>query len=209
MIEDNGYDITEEQADEPGEKGTENKKDKKDKKKMFITELLDWVRLLSIALVLTLLVRTFVFMPVIVDGGSMLPNLHDRELMFVTRFVRYIEPIDRGDVVILVPPALLQETGKYYVKRVIGLPGERIKIENGVVFINGGAIDEPYVAKEWSGSYPEVVIPADFYFVMGDNRNFSNDSRSASVGPIHKSKIEGRALAVMWPLSDIRSITTK
>jgi signal peptidase I len=203
MTEDKSHDITDEPTDEPDDKG------RKSKKKMFIAELLDWVRLLSIALVLTLLVRSFIFMPVLVDGSSMLPNLHDRELMFVTRFVRYIEPIDRGDVVILIPPALSEEMGKYYVKRVIALPGERLRIDDGVVFINGKAIDEPYVAQEWGGSYPEVIIPADFYFVMGDNRNFSQDSRSVAVGPIHKSRIEGRALAVMWPFSDIRSVTTK
>ena len=176
------------------------------KKKMIIREIFDWVRLLSIALVLTLLVRMFVFVPVLVDGASMFPNLHDKELMFVTRFVKYIEPIERGDVVILTPPTYRQEQGKYYVKRVIGLPGERFKIEEGVVYINGMALEEPYIDQVWHGSYPEIIVPAGTVFVMGDNRDFSHDSRASNVGPIALNKIEGRTVCVMWPFSGWRSL---
>ena len=158
-----------------------------------------------------------------VEGQSMDPTLEDGEFLLVNslvyskvdlqaiaRWVPFWNPGDpaerhvfhgpeRGDIVILHHPVAGQE--RDLVKRVIGLPGDRLRIRSGGVYINGRELIEPYVKEPWRGDLPEVTIPADMYFVMGDNRNNSLDSRV--FGPVSEELIVGKAMASWWPTSKI------
>ena len=103
----------------------------------------------------------------------------------------------RGDIIVFESPANAADD---LIKRVIGLPGERVEILNGRVYINGRLLEEPYITEPWGDSRPEIVIPARHYYVMGDNRNSSQDSRSGRIGLIPRERIVGKALLTYWPL---------
>ena len=130
----------------------------------------------------------------------MAPSLVDQERIFVNKFVYRFESIGRGDVVVFHYP---RDTSKSYIKRVIGVPGDRIRIEDGQVFVNDEALPEPYVRLEHEDfrSYPEFVVPAHSYFVLGDRRNLSNDSRD--FGPVDEDYIYGKAVFVYWPVDKL------
>ncbi|MBN1285662.1 MAG: signal peptidase I [Anaerolineae bacterium] len=130
-----------------------------------------------------------------VEGRSMEPNFHDGQRLFVSRLAYMFDAPGRGDVVVIRNPRLAG--GEDLIKRVIGLPGETVTIELGRVFINGAAIDEPYVAA-LPGYSGEFALGPDEYFVLGDNRGNSNDS--FDFGPIKRDIIVGRAWISYWPL---------
>lgn len=127
-----------------------------------------------------------------IDGSSMEPSLHHRERVIVDKVTYLFGPPQRGDVVVFTR----EGQPKDYIKRMIGLPGETIEINNGTVYIDGQPLDEPYVAPA-SLTHPTRKLGADEYFVMGDNRGNSQDSRS--FGPIRRQDIVGRAWIVYWP----------
>lgn len=178
------------------------------------SEWIDWIKALLIALLIAFFVRTFLFSPIIVDGPSMLPTLHDRDQMFVNKFIYRFKDIERFDIVVF--HATLE---KDYIKRVIGLPGEHVKVEDGVLFIDGKPIEEPFLdeIKDSSWDYSLVdfslehipgayeKIPEDHYLVLGDNRIDSTDSRS--IGLIHKDQIVGKTSLIYWPLKRIKWIS--
>jgi len=130
-----------------------------------------------------------------IDGASMEPNLHHDEYVIVDKVTYALSRPQRGDVVVFAR----EGQPKDYIKRVIGLPGETIEISNGVVYVDGRLLDEPYAARS-SRSYPALRLGADEYFVMGDNRGNSTDSRD--FGPIRPDDIVGRAWIVYWPPTD-------
>lgn len=130
-----------------------------------------------------------------IDGQSMEPNLHDGEYVIVDKVSYALGAPQRGDVIVF----YREGDPKDYIKRVIGLPGEIVEGTNGVVFVNGLPLDEPYVAPE-NQTFPSRQLGADEYFVMGDNRGNSQDSRS--FGPIHTGNIVGRAWIIYWPPTD-------
>src|SRR5438477_10697517 len=140
-----------------------------------------WLRDMIISLLLSALVIIFLYQPVKVEGTSMWPGLDDQERIFVNKFVYRLEPIQRGDIVVFRYP---RDISKSYIKRVIGLAGDHIRIEDGQVYVNGKALDEDYVPAAYADerSYPEMVVPANSYFVLGDHRSMSNDSRD--FGPV-------------------------
>ncbi len=175
-----------------------------EKKKRVKKEVLEWVRTFCFVLAIVILVRTLVFVPAMVSGSSMVPTLTDGECMFVTRFITYAAQPQRGDIVILTPPNKKLGFNQYYVKRIIGMPGETIVIHEGIVFINGEPLAEPYITSDWAGSMEAVTLAEDCYFVMGDNRGGSTDSRD--FGPLHKNLIAGKSVAVMLPFDRIRAI---
>jgi len=158
-------------------------------------EILDWVKAIGIAVILTLLIRTFVFVVVTVDGPSMQPTLQDEERLIVTRYDYYLHEPERGDIVIC------RFNNEYfpdrYVKRVIGLPGETIEVTDGITYINGVALVETYIQAPPIDDFPATLIPEDCYFVMGDNRNDSTDSRR--VGVIPKNLLIGHARTIVYP----------
>ena len=158
-----------------------------------------WVRDLLIAVVASVLIITFLYQPVRVEGTSMLPRLEDRDRLFINKFVYRISSIERDDVVVFHYP---RDPEKSYIKRVIALPGDRLRIDHGRVFVNGRPLREPYVPAEYrdSRSVAEMTIPPDCYYMMGDHRSVSSDSRD--FGPVERSLIYGKAVFVYWPTRD-------
>ena len=158
-----------------------------------------WVRDLLVATVASLLIITFLYQPVRVEGTSMLPRLEDSDRLFINKLVYHIESVQRGDVVVFHYP---RDPELRYIKRVIAIPGDRLRIDHGHVVLNGRLLDEPYVPEEYrdSHSMPEVVIPPGQYFMMGDHRSISSDSRE--FGPVRRSFIYGKAAFVYWPTRD-------
>ena len=177
---------------------------KKEKvKKPLWLDILEWVLTIVAALAIALCIRSFVFEPVRVDGSSMYPNLINNEHMAMEKVSLWFSPPKRGDIVICFYPGYKISC----VKRVIGLPGETVSIEGGKVNINGEVLDEAaYWQDQIYQDLSPVQIGKDQYFVMGDNRNESKDSRNVSVGPIPGYKIVGRVHAVIWPFRNIRGI---
>src|SRR5712691_10370937 len=141
-----------------------------------------WVRDLIISLAISAFIIIFLYQPVKVEGVSMMPSLEDQERIFVNKFVYRLEPIERGDVVVFRYP---HDPSKSYNKRVIGMAGDRIRIDGGQVYVNDQALDENYVPPAYtdSRSYPGMSVPAHCFFVLGDHRSMSNDSRD--FGPVN------------------------
>jgi len=158
-----------------------------------------WVRDLLVSAVASILIITFLYQPVRVEGTSMLPRLEDSDRLFINKFVYRISAIERGDVVVFHYP---RDPEKSYIKRVIALPGDRLRIDRGVLWINGKRQPEPYVPEEFrdTRSMAEMVIPPDSYFMMGDHRSISSDSRE--FGPVERPLIYGKAVFVYWPTRD-------
>lgn len=158
-----------------------------------------WLRDIVISAAVSILIITFLYQPVRVEGTSMLPRLEDHDRLFINKFVYHISAIHRGDVVVFHYP---RDPEKSYIKRVIALPGDRISIERGRVYLNGKPLREPYVPDEYrdSRSMAETVVPEDAYFMMGDHRSISSDSRE--FGPVDRDLIYGKAVFVYWPTKD-------
>jgi signal peptidase I len=159
-----------------------------------------WLRDMLISLAVSAFFIIFLYQPVKVEGTSMMPTLDDQERVFINKFVYKLEPIERGDVVVFRYP---RDTAKSYIKRVVAVAGDHVKIEDGVVFVNGRRVTEAYVPDVYEDvrSYPETVVPAHCYFVLGDHRNLSNDSRD--FGPVEEDFIYGKAVFGYWPVTKL------
>ena len=156
-----------------------------------------WVRDLIISLAISAFIIVFLYQPVKVEGTSMMPSLDDQERIFINKFVYRIEPIQHGDIIVFRYP---RDPAKSFIKRVIGVAGDHVHIENGRVYLNGKQLVEDYVPRSYEDdrSYPDVVVPPDSYFVLGDHRSLSNDSRD--FGPVDASYIYGKAVFGYWPV---------
>lgn len=159
-----------------------------------------WVRDLIISLAISAFIIIFLYQPVKVEGTSMMPSLEDQERIFVNKFVYRLEPIERGDIVVFRYP---RDPSKSYIKRVIGMAGDRIRIDGGQVYVNDQALDEDYVPPAYtdSRSYPEMAVPANSFFVLGDHRSMSNDSRD--FGSVNQNFIYGKAVFGYWPMDKL------
>jgi signal peptidase I len=159
-----------------------------------------WLRDLIISLAISAFIIIFLYQPVKVEGTSMMPSLEDQERIFVNKFVYRLEPIERGDIVVFRYP---RDPSKSYIKRVIGMAGDQIRIDNGQVYVNGKALDETYVPSEYTDerSYPNIVVPTHCYFVLGDHRSMSNDSRD--FGAVNEGFIYGKAVFGYWPMEKL------
>jgi signal peptidase I len=166
-------------------------------------EIRVWTRDLLIAIGLALVIIVFLYQPVKVEGTSMAPLLSDQERIFINKFVYRFEAIHRGDVVVFWYPL---DRSKSFIKRVIALPGETVTIRQGVVTVNGAVVPEPYVPPQYEdvSDYGPTRVPADSYFVMGDHRISSNDSRV--FGPVPSQFIYGRAVFAYWPVDHFGSL---
>jgi signal peptidase I len=166
-------------------------------------EIRVWTRDLLIAIGLALVIIVFLYQPVKVEGTSMAPLLSDQERIFINKFVYRFEAIHRGDVVVFWYPL---DRSKSFIKRVIALPGETVTIRQGVVTVNGTVVPEPYVPPQYEdvSDYGPTRVPADSYFVMGDHRISSNDSRV--FGPVPSQFIYGRAVFAYWPVDHFGSL---
>src|ERR671932_1204320 len=163
------------------------------------------LRDLVFALLVAALFVVFVVQPVKVEGTSMLPRLHDGERIFVNKLIYYhLPPVERGDIVVFWYP---DDPSKSYIKRVIGLPGETVQMRAGRIFVNGKELQEPYLENSLNvagGDEPPTYVKPHYYFVMGDNRDNSSDSRSWGLVP--EKYIYGKALFRYWPLSKVSII---
>lgn len=157
-----------------------------------------------LVVVFALALRLFLFEPIRVDGESMINTLQNDEQMFVEKMGYWFRAPKRGEIVIVYYPNHTVSC----VKRVIGLPGETVAVQDGAVYVNGKALDESAYWNDYIlGDMAPVTVPENCIFVMGDNRNFSSDSRDLlSVGPIPYSRIVGRAASVVWPLDAQRAL---
>jgi signal peptidase I len=166
----------------------------------FFLESRYWLRDLILSVLLAIIVIVFLYQPVQVEGNSMMPRLVNQERIFINKFIYRVEPIRRGDIVVFRCPV---DPSKSYIKRVVGLPGEWVEIKEGRVQINGQRLDEPYLspADVDQQSYPPVRVEPDHYYVLGDRRGFSNDSRVW--GTVERRLIYGKAVFVYWPLRQI------
>ena len=179
---------------------TRNKKAKKEKpKKSMKQEIFEWVMVFVVAAALAFVVRTFIFEPVRVDGSSMLNTLTDSDFMIATKFDYLFSDPERFDIVICDYPNT--DDGMYRVKRVIGLPGETIELRGGELFVDGEHIEQSFDMTPNETNYGPLTVPEGCYFVMGDNRNNSRDSRSPMVGPLKRSQIKGHVRCVVFPFS--------
>ena len=156
-----------------------------------------WIRDLLISIAISAFIIIFIYQPVKVEGTSMMPSLSDHERIFVNKFVYRLEPIERGDIVVFRYP---RDPAQSDIKRVIGVAGDRIRIDGGQVYVNDQPLDEDYVPPAYTDaqSLAEMVVPAQCYFVLGDHRNMSRDSRD--FGPVNQSFIYGKAVFGYWPM---------
>ncbi|WP_243386832.1 signal peptidase I [Bacillus kexueae] len=167
-------------------------------------EWLEWIKALAIAIVLAVVIRSFFFAPIVVDGQSMMPTLKDQDHMIVNKIGTRIGDIERFDIVVF---HATEE--KDYIKRVIGLPGDRIEYKDDTLYVNGQPMDEPYLEQykkeviDGPLTEPFVVeeVPEGELFVMGDNRRFSKDSRH--IGTISIEEVMGKTSLIYWPLNEI------
>jgi len=172
----------------------------------------EWLKAFILAVILFFLIRTFLFAPFIVDGESMAPTLHSGERLIVTKIVYLWGEPQRGDIVIFHATQT-----RDYIKRVIGLPGETVEIRDDRLYINGEEVPEPYLEEyrrktneaglKLTEDYGPEIVPEGAYFVLGDNRRNSQDSRM--IGMIPKEQIVGRADLVFWPFSSLRYLGDK
>lgn len=172
-------------------------------------EAWEWIKALLIAAALVFFIRWLVFAPFIVEGPSMEPNFHTGERLIVNKFIYKFDKPERGEVLVF-----HATEDKDYIKRVIALPGEKVRVEGDRVYVNGQPLDEPYLkqaldeaAKEGrpynTRNYPEQTVAEGSVFVMGDNRSNSSDSRDSSVGFVKYEQIVGRADLIFWPFDKI------
>ena len=166
----------------------------------YLRTLRTWMRDLFFCIVVSFFIILFVYQPVRVEGGSMEPGLEDQERIFINKLVYRLESIERGDIIVFRYP---RDTHKSFIKRVIGLPGDHIYIASGHVFVNGNQLLEPYVPSDYQDarSFAEIVVPNSAYFVLGDHRSMSNDSRE--FGPVMRGYIYGKAVFGYWPMEKL------
>lgn len=176
--------------------------DNQDKAKRIKKEVIEWIKSLASAAIIAILIVKFVFAFTVVDGKSMMPTLHNRDRLIELKLDKLFRSFKRGDIVVLRDEVKTDDN--YYVKRVVGLPGEHIEIENGSVFIDGELIDEPYIE---TGIYTEGNVSIDLsdeeYFVMGDNRLPLASRDSRAFGPVNKKSIGGRCVFRVFPFDRI------
>lgn len=166
----------------------------------FSRETWEWIRSIAVAVALALLIRFFIIEVFVVDGKSMYPTLDDCNRLIVDKIsYRFREP-DCGDIVVFD-----SHTGRDFIKRVIGVGGDTIEIRGGKVYRNGVLMEEPYLMGQTDyQDYGPVEIPPHYFFLMGDHRRDSMDSRDPRVGLVSMERIKGRACLVFWPLGEAK-----
>ena len=178
------------------------------------SELWEWIKALLIAVALAVIIRYFLLAPIVVDGYSMMPTLHDQDRMIVNKISYTFGEPDRFDIVVFHAPEQ-----KDYIKRIIGLPGDTVEYIDDVLYIHGEPIEEPYLDEYKQQVFDgpltdsftlldipggQETVPEGHLFVMGDNRRNSKDSRH--IGFVSMDEVVGKTNIVYWPVSDIRIV---
>ena len=200
-MEDKPQAAPETEAQAAPETAEQPKNKKEEKKKTVGQEILSWILTFAVAIALALVIRTFIFEPVRVDGHSMDYTLADNEYMIVTKYDYLLGEPERFDVIICHYP----ERGRTnFVKRLVGMPGDTVSMLNGTLYVNGEAIDEPYITNKANYNMQAYTLKDDEYFVLGDNRSSSNDSQI--IGPISREQIKGHVRCVAFPFKNARTV---
>ena len=195
--------ITEQESEQISEmKKAENNGGTEKVKKSLGREIFEWIMVFVVAGALAFVVRTLIFEPVRVDGTSMLNTLQNNEFMITTKFDYLFSDPERFDIVICNYPNTTD--GKYRVKRVIGLPGETVELREGDLYINGEFVEQDFDMTPNATNYGPITLSDNSYFVLGDNRNNSKDSRNALVGPLERNMIKGHVRCVVFPFNKAR-----
>ncbi len=167
------------------------------------SELKDWAISIVVAVILAFLIRTFIVEPYMVEGPSMRPTLENHERLVVNKFIYTFTEPKKGEIIIFRYP---RDPSRDFIKRVIATGGDTIEIRSGRVYVNGELKNEDYILDKTKGSYNKAIVPEGHVFVMGDNRNNSEDSRFPDVGFVPFKLIKGKASAVFWPLDSWRAL---
>ena len=188
---------------------TESKLDPQVSIKPWWQQHAETIRIFAVALAIALLLRVFIVEPRFIPSGSMEPTLQIGDRILIDKISQQWESPQRGDILVFYPPAspAIEDNSKAYIKRLIGIEGDRIAVRGGKVYRNGEALDEPYIAEAPAYSMRPVVVPQGHYWMMGDNRNHSNDSHIWGFLP--KQNAIGKATIRFFPFGDrLGSITT-
>ena len=176
--------------------------------KEHLNETREWVLTIIGTIILIFVIRTYIFSPVIVEGDSMNPTLVEGDRLFINKIGMYIGDIERLDVVVF-----KGKNNTHYIKRVVGMPGDQLHFKNNHLYINDQLISESYIIEDdyqrdmtLNTLYGFDKIPEDYYFVLGDNRSNSMDSRQRSIGLVHESQILGASNVIVWPLNRIQDV---
>ncbi|MBT9155753.1 MAG: Signal peptidase I T [Firmicutes bacterium] len=171
--------------------------------KSWRTEALEWGKAFALAIILALIIRVFLIEVYIVDGVSMQPSLHHDERVLVNKLVYRFRDPGFSDVVVFRYP---RDRERDFIKRVIAVAGQTVETRENHLYVDGVRLAEPYLGVPTHGSFGPVRVPAGTVFVMGDNRNFSLDSRDPAVGFIPLTEIKGEAMFIFWPLPQLRLV---
>lgn len=204
-------------AEQPIDNQTKKKKKKDKPKRTVKQEIMSWIWTLLAALAIAMVIKMFVFELIRVDGGSMNNTLTDGEIVYVSKLDYEFGDVQRGDVVICRYPgrtgtsihlgaALSLDSYTLFVKRLVALPGDTIEISAGKLYVNGLIVDDPEFMASLPRDFARKKLGNDEYFVMGDNRFTSHDSRADNVGPISRNAIMGHVKCVLFPFNRIRGI---
>lgn len=179
--------------------GRETLKEKKDWGK----ELKEWIVSISAAVLLALMIRTFIVELYVVDGPSMKPTLQHDERLVVNKFVYRVRDPNKGEIVVFRYPS---DTSRDFIKRVIATAGDTIEIKDGRVYVNDQLQREDYILEKTRSEYPKATVPEGTIFVMGDNRNNSEDSRFSDVGFVPLDLVKGKAVLIFWPTDELKTL---
>lgn len=166
-------------------------------------EIKDWVVSILIAVVLAFFIRYFIVELYMVEGPSMRPTLVNSERLVVNKFIYRFKDPEKGDILVFRYPS---DTSRDFIKRVIAVAGDTIELKGGRVFVNDQLQNETYILEKTRGSYPLSTVPEGHIFVMGDNRNNSEDSRFKDVGFVPLELVKGKAVMVFWPVDHIKAL---
>ena len=166
-------------------------------------EIKDWIVSIVVAVALAMFIRTFIVELYVVDGPSMRPTLESEERLVVNKFIYRFRPPEKGEVLVFQYP---RDPSRDFIKRVIAAPGDTIEIRAGRVLVNDQLLTEDYILEKTRSEYPKSTVPEGHVFVMGDNRNNSEDSRFADVGFVPYDLIKGKAMLVFWPISAYKTL---
>lgn len=171
-------------------------------------EIISWIKTIIFAFVAAWLITTFIIVNAKVPSGSMEDTIMTNDRLVAFRLSYTFSEPERGDIVVFKYP---DDESVLYIKRIIGLPGETVEINEGNVYINGNLLQEDvnYATGKMYGSFGPYEVPEDSYFMLGDNRNNSKDSRFWNNHYVHKDKILGKAIFRYWPLNEISLLTNK
>lgn len=166
-------------------------------------KIFEVVKSIAISLIIAVFIINFLFQIVIVSGKSMVPTLKNNDKLILEKVTYRIIALKRNDIVVIKNPA---DTRERIIKRVIAVQGDKLKISNNILYINGKTINEQYINEDFMSDYDEIQVPKDSVFVLGDNRNFSKDSRNSEIGFVKLNLIEGKAVIRLYPFNKMGRI---